>query len=91
MVDVTIEGDKAAFSVEGLHKLWCFRGRLEVPLAHITDVEVDPDQVGRWWHGVKILGTDVPGFFAGGRSLARTARHSRSPESNPPLSDHGRP
>ena len=66
MVAVTIEGDTAVFTVEGLHKLWCFRSRLEIPLAHITDVEVNEDQVGRWWHGVKILGTDVPGLFGGG-------------------------
>jgi hypothetical protein len=66
MVDITIEGDKAVFTVEGLHKLWCFRSRLEIPLAHITDVEVNADQVGRWWHGFKILGTDLPGLFAGG-------------------------
>ena len=33
MVEVTIEGDKALFTVEGLHKLWCFRSRLEIPLA----------------------------------------------------------
>jgi len=66
MVNVTIEGDDAVFTVEGLHKLWCFRSRLEIPLAHITDVEADADQVGRWWHGFKLLGTDVPGLFAGG-------------------------
>jgi hypothetical protein len=66
VVAVTIEGDRAVFTVEGLHKLWCFRSRLEIPLAHITNVEVNADQVGRWWHGIKILGTDVPGFFGGG-------------------------
>jgi hypothetical protein len=66
MVDVTIEGINAAFTVEGLHKLWCLRSRLEIPLAHITGVEVNADQVGRWWHGLKVLGTDVPGLFAGG-------------------------
>jgi hypothetical protein len=66
VVHVAIEGDNAVFIVEGLHKLWCFRSRLDIPLAHLTDVEVDADQVGRWWHGFKILGTDVPGLFAGG-------------------------
>jgi hypothetical protein len=66
MVSVALEGDTAVFTVEGLHKLWCFRSRLEIPVAHITDVEINVDQVGRWWHGLKIMGTDVPGFFAGG-------------------------
>ena len=26
----------------------------------------DPDQVGRWWHGWNVLGTDVPTLFAAG-------------------------
>src|SRR4051794_15716597 len=66
MVDVTIEGDRVVFSVEGLDKLWSFRSRIEVPLAHVTGVDADPGQVGRWWHGIKVIGTEVPGLFAAG-------------------------
>ena len=66
MVEVTTEGDTVVFVVEGLDKLWSFRSRLELPLAHVTAVEHDPEVVGRWWHGVKVLGTDVPGLFAAG-------------------------
>ena len=66
MVDVTIQGDRAVFNVEGLHKLWSFRSQIEIPLAHILGVEADPAQVGRWWHGIKVIGTDVPGMFAAG-------------------------
>jgi hypothetical protein len=66
MVDVTIEGDRAVFAVEGLDKLWALRSRLEIPLAHITDVESNHEQVGRWWHGFKIAGTHMPGLFAAG-------------------------
>jgi hypothetical protein len=66
MVDVTTERDSVVFVVEGLDKLWSFRSRLELPLAHVTAVEHDPEVVGRWWHGFKVLGTDVPGLFAAG-------------------------
>ena len=66
MVNVTIENGKAVFDVEGLHQLWALRSRLEIPLTHITNVEHDPEQVGRWWHGWRVLGTDVPGLFAAG-------------------------
>jgi len=48
MVDVTTEGDSVVFVVEGLDKLWSFRSRLELPLAHVTAVEHDPEAVGRW-------------------------------------------
>ena len=66
MVDVTIAGDRAVFTVEGLDKLWACRSQIEIPLAHVTDVEADPEQVGRWWHGLKVIGTEVPGLFAAG-------------------------
>jgi len=66
MVDVTIHGDRAVFNVEGMHKLWSFRSRLDIPLVHITGVDADPAQVGVWWHGFKLLGTDMPGMFAAG-------------------------
>jgi hypothetical protein len=66
MVEVTIQGDRAVFNVEGMHKLWAFRSQIEIPLAHITAVEANPDQVRRWWHGFKVLGTDVGGLFAAG-------------------------
>ena len=66
MVRIEIEGDKAVLTVEGFDKLWAFRSRLEIPIGHIIKVESDPSTVGRWWHGVKLLGTDVPGLFAAG-------------------------
>jgi hypothetical protein len=66
VVDVTIESDRAVFEVEGWDKLWSLRSRLEIPLAHITAVEANGDQVNRWWHGVKVMGAELPGLFAAG-------------------------
>ena len=66
MVNVTVDGGRAVFEVEGWDKLWALRSRVEIPLTHITDVAYDPDQVGRWWHGWKVAGTDMPGLFAMG-------------------------
>lgn len=66
MVDITIDGDRVVFAVEGLDKLWALRSRLEIPVAHLIAVEHDPGLVGRWWHGLKLFGTDVPGVFAAG-------------------------
>ena len=63
---MTIDGDRAIFNVEGFHKLWTLRSRLEIPLANITDVDVNTAQVGLWWHGIRLMGTEVPGRFAGG-------------------------
>jgi len=66
MVDVAVDGDRVLFQVEGLHKLWAFRSRLEFPLAHVTAVEVNQDQVGNWWHGFKLFGTEMPGLLGAG-------------------------
>jgi len=66
MVDVSVEEGRAVFTVEGAHKLWAFKSRIEIPLAHIQGVEVNHDQVGKWWHGFKLMGTDMPGLFAAG-------------------------
>ena len=66
MVEVTVEGDRVLFHVEGLHKLWAFRSRLDVPIAHLTSVEINHEQVGNWWHGFKLMGTEVPGVLGAG-------------------------
>ena len=66
MVDVSINGDRAVFAVQGMDTLWSFKSQIEIPLAHIAGVEANPDHVRRWWHGFKLLGTDVGGLFAAG-------------------------
>lgn len=71
MVTVSVSDDRAIFEIEGMHKLWSLRSRLEIPLAHITGVEYEPEEVGRWWHGWKVAGTDMPGLFAAGTFFYR--------------------
>ncbi|HUK35043.1 MAG TPA: hypothetical protein VLV86_14085 [Vicinamibacterales bacterium] len=66
MVDVSVENGRAIFVVEGMHKLWSLRSRIEIPLEHISGAEVNHEQVGKWWHGFKLIGTDAPGLFAAG-------------------------
>jgi hypothetical protein len=66
MVNVSIDNERVTFEVQGLDRLWAFKSRVEVPLAHVTNVEFNPEQVGRWWHGWKLLGTEMPGLFAMG-------------------------
>ena len=66
MVTITIEGAKVILEVEGLDKLWSFRSRLTIPLAHIRGVRAEPEAGRRWFHGIKVAGTNVPGFLAAG-------------------------
>lgn len=49
-----------------MDKLWALRSRLQIPLAHITAIEANAEAVGRWWHGFKLIGTEVPGLLGAG-------------------------
>jgi hypothetical protein len=66
MVEVTIEGSLAVFTVQGWDKLWSFRSRVEIPLKHIEDVHADPSPPMGWFQGLKMLGADVPHLFRAG-------------------------
>lgn len=66
MVEITITGDTAVFEVEGWHKLWSLRSRLEIPLAHIKGVHADPEPAMGWFDGLKIAGTALPNLFRAG-------------------------
>ena len=66
MVEITVVGEKAVFEVEGWDKLWSLRSRLEIPLAHIKGVRVDPKPAMGWFDGLKLGGTAIPHIFKAG-------------------------
>jgi hypothetical protein len=66
MVDVMVQGDRVVFEVEGMHKLWALRSRLEIPLRHVRSVRADPSVARGLWRGLKLAGSDIPGLFAAG-------------------------
>lgn len=66
MVTVGVESDKAVFEVETRHKLWALKNRIEVPLAHIKQVNAIPDPPMGWFDGLNMMGTDLPHVFRAG-------------------------
>lgn len=66
MVDVSVEGDRVRFDVDGWDKMWALKSRLEIPLEHITSVRVDPEPARGWWHGFRMPGTQIPGVLTAG-------------------------
>ena len=66
MVEISIEGVKAVFTVQGWDKLWAIRSRLEIPLAHIKDVHTDASPKMGWFQGLKVIGADIPNVFRAG-------------------------
>jgi hypothetical protein len=66
MVEVSVEGQNAIFTVQGWDKLWAIRSRLEIPLAHIRGVHADASPKMGWFQGLKIMGADLPNVFRAG-------------------------
>lgn len=66
MVDLSIVGDTLVLHVEGADKLWALRSSLEIPLRHVAGVRADASVARGWWHGLKMLGTSLPGVITAG-------------------------
>lgn len=66
MVEIIIDGDRAAFEIEGWDKVWSLRSRLEIPLDHIKRVYADPQPAMGCFQGLKLAGTDIPHVFRAG-------------------------
>src|SRR5262245_2432223 len=69
MVEISIVDDQLHLEVRGLDKLWSFKGKREMPLRHIRSVRHDPDAARGWWHGIKLVGTNLPGVITAGTFL----------------------
>jgi hypothetical protein len=66
VVEISVEGERVVFEVEGWDKLWSLRSRLEIPLAHITGAHWDPEPAMGWFEGLKLGGTAIPNLFRAG-------------------------
>jgi hypothetical protein len=66
MVEVTIQGDRVRFHVQGWDRLWALKSQLEIPVAHIRAVRADPEPARGWWHGLRMPGTQIPGLLTAG-------------------------
>ena len=66
MVDLSISGGNLVLHVVGADKLWAFKSSLEILLAHIEKIRVDPAVAHGWWHGVRMPGTNIPGVLTAG-------------------------
>ncbi len=66
MVELSISNDSLTINVKGADKLWAFKGSLEIPLRHITNIRLDPSIAHGWWHGIRLPGTSVPGVITAG-------------------------
>ncbi|HVT40828.1 MAG TPA: hypothetical protein VHE78_17445 [Gemmatimonadaceae bacterium] len=66
MVDVSVQGDRIIFEVEGWDKLWALKSKLEIPIEHVKGAKYDENAAKGWWHGVRLGGSDLPGVITAG-------------------------
>lgn len=76
MVDIHADDAQVTFDVRGLHQLWAFKRRVEVPRAAIRAVRrVPADAVRGFWKGWRLPGTHLPGVIVAGTYLKDGERH----------------
>ena len=66
MVDLEIREGNLILHVRGADKFWALKSTLEIPLQHLVGIRADPAIARGWWHGVKLIGTDLPGVLWAG-------------------------
>ena len=63
MTHVTTSEGKLVVEVQGWDKLWAFKGRLEIPLEHVSGIRAAENERVR---GIKAPGTYIPGVITAG-------------------------
>jgi hypothetical protein len=77
MIEISIHGNRARFNVEGWDKLWTLRSQLEIPLAHVRSVRVDPEPARGWWHGLRLAGIQAAPQRTHGQNWLRSSDQVR--------------
>jgi len=65
--EISISGDALIVNIRGADRLWALKTRLEIPLGHVTGVGPAETEARKWLHGVRLVGTEVPGVVTAGR------------------------
>lgn len=66
MTKINVVDGNLTLEVEGWDKLWSLKSHLVIPTRHVVRVYGDPAIAEKWWLGMKIAGTHVPGVIAAG-------------------------
>jgi hypothetical protein len=69
MAEIEITPTSLVVHITGLDRLLAFKSQLEVPLEHIASIESVVPEAHKIWHGIRGVGTDLPGVVAAGQFL----------------------
>jgi len=70
MVTIEREGNNFIFEIEGLHKLWALKSRLNIPAAHIIKAYANK-ATSAWIWGLRMPGTQIPGIITAGSYIVK--------------------
>ena len=65
MALIRIDGDNLTVVIEGLDKLWAFKGSLTIPLTNVRGATADPG-ISTDPKGIRAPGSHVPGVITAG-------------------------
>mgnify|MGYP001170204735 CR=1 FL=1 len=69
MADIEITPTSLIVHIRGGDRFLAFKSQLEVPLEHVAAVDTNVPEARKIWHGIRVVGTDVPGLVVAGRFL----------------------
>lgn len=67
MAEIELTPESLIVHITGTDRLWALKSRLEIPLQHVTGAASAAEEARKWWHGVKLGGTHLPGVITAGR------------------------
>jgi hypothetical protein len=67
MAEVEITPTSLIVHIRGADRFFAFKSQLEVPLEHIAAVESSAPEAHQVWHGLRVVGTNLPGVITAGR------------------------
>ena len=69
MADIEISPSSLIVHIRGADRFFAFKSQLEVPLEHIAGVDASVPEAHKIWHGLRVVGTDLPGVITAGRFI----------------------
>jgi hypothetical protein len=66
MAEIEITADALIVHVTGADRIFALKSQLTIPLQHVLAAAKDEEEARKWYHGLRLPGTEVPGVITAG-------------------------
>jgi hypothetical protein len=66
MAEIEITATSLIVHIRGADRFFAFKSQLEVPLEHVAAVDASVPEARDFWHGLRIVGTELYGVITAG-------------------------